>query len=189
MLRGVDVSSYNPTNDWQAVKEYGIQRVYCKATEGVTYVDPTYSAHMNGAKNIGLEVGAYHFWRPNDNAQLQAEWFLQNAGWNYTWQVPVLDFEVIAPHQPIYETLQALNTWLEVVGAKVGKPIRIYTNPATWGIVGNPTIYQQHELWIADYGVDTPHSIGWNDWTGWQYTSTALVPGISGQVDMSYWKE
>ena len=69
---GVDVSNYQPTENWPFVRAAGVMRAYCKATEGVTFVDPTYFAHMNGARNAGLAIGAYHFWRPNDNAVSQA---------------------------------------------------------------------------------------------------------------------
>lgn len=192
---GIDVSAYQPAEDWAAIKAFGVTKAYCKATEGARWVDQTYFAHMNGARNAGIQAGAYHFWRPNDLPDAQAKWFCQQAGWNPEWMPPVLDLEVLAPGQPAADALAAINTWLEIVGAFVGGSCRIYTNVATWRALGNPTNYKQHDLWIAypvapDGAAAPPDIGGWGagGWTGWQYTFSGKVPGISGAVDLTHWR-
>lgn len=191
MLLGVDVSSYQPVVDWQAVKHAGIAKAYCKATEGTTYADPTYYGHMNGARNAWVQPGAYHFWRPNDDPALQAAWFLRNAGWNADWLTPCLDVEVIAPGIDVAQQVDAIAVWMNAIQQVTGRPCVLYTNPSTWQGLGNPTNFLQHPLWIADYGVDAPPATvgGWgSDWAGWQYTSNGEVAGIQGGVDLTKWK-
>lgn len=186
---GVDVSSYQPTENWPFVRSAGVERCYVKATEGITVTDPLYFAHMNGARNAGLRVGAYHFWRPNDNAVAQAKWFLRHAGWNPDWLPHCLDLEVLSPGQSPRDAQMAIATWLEVVSQAMGTPCLLYTNPSTWYALGNPVNFAQHPLWLADYGVQAPPTIGgWADWTGWQFTSTGTIAGIPGDVDVSHWK-
>lgn len=192
---GIDVSSYQPADNWTVIRGFGVAKAYCKATEGATWTDPTYFSHMNGARGAGIQPGAYHFWRPNDLPDVQARWFCKQAGWNPEWMRPALDLEVLAPNQTVADALAAINVWLETVSAFVGGPCRIYTNLSTWRALGNPTNYSQHDLWIA-YPVEagntaTPPAIGgWaaGGWTGWQYSFTGSVPGLSGAVDLTRWK-
>ena len=191
---GIDVSSYQPAEDWTAIKRFGVSKAYCKVTEGAGWLDQTYFAHMNGARAAGIQPGAYHFWRPNDRPDVQAQWFCRQAGWNPEWMRPALDLEVLAPGQSASDALAAINVWLETVGAFVGGPCRIYTNIATWHALGNPTAYSQHDLWIAypvESGTAQPPQIGgWaaGGWTGWQYSFQGQVPGITGAVDLTRWR-
>ena len=58
--RVVDLSHWNPANDYVAVKDAGIVGVIYKATEGVSYIDNTYVQQQHAAKAAGLKWGAYH---------------------------------------------------------------------------------------------------------------------------------
>ena len=57
-ILGVDVSSYQPRIDWTKVATAGVKIAYCKATEGISYKNPQYSAQMHGAEGAGLRIGA-----------------------------------------------------------------------------------------------------------------------------------
>ena len=52
-LPGVDVSHYNGTPDWSAVKQAGIRFVVAKATEGTTFTDPHYASNKTQAQAVG----------------------------------------------------------------------------------------------------------------------------------------
>jgi GH25 family lysozyme M1 (1,4-beta-N-acetylmuramidase) len=192
---GIDMSSYQSVDNWAAVKNFGTAKAYCKATEGATWVDPTYFSHMNGARNAGIQPGPYHFWRPNDGPDVQARWFCQHAGWNPEWMAPVLDLEVVAPGQSASDAAAAVRAWLEIVDNFTGTRCRIYTNVATWQALGNPANFTQHQLWIAyptgPGSTAVPPGIGgWGPagWTGWQYSFDGQVAGISGAVDLTHWR-
>jgi len=199
MKKGIDIAHpYQIVTDFNKVKSSGIDICFVKATEGIHYENPNYYSWINDAKNCGLEVGAYHFYRPNDDPKLQANYFLEFAGWNDSWIGLALDFEIINPNQEIQKVLDDLDSFLEKIGAAIGKPPIFYTYPALWKHLNspNPLYFHSTNLWIADYlpGVNDPANfkqlpdkIGWEKWIGWQFKSDAIVPGIIGTTDLSWW--
>src|SRR5215831_19600688 len=66
-LLGIDVSHYQGSINWGSVAGCGPKYAFCKATEGVTYVDPTYAANMNNGKAAGLQMSGYDFAHPASN--------------------------------------------------------------------------------------------------------------------------
>src|SRR3954471_21897306 len=82
LVRGIDVSKSQGTVDWTAVKAAGYAFAYVKATDGETYVDPTFEQSWTGAASAGLLRGAYHFFRAEDSPQAQAEFFWRIVGGN-----------------------------------------------------------------------------------------------------------
>ena len=57
----VDLSHWDPADDYAAVKRDGIVGVIYKATQGTAYTDDTYVNQQHAAKAAGLLWGAYHF--------------------------------------------------------------------------------------------------------------------------------
>ena len=102
---GTDVSHWQASINWPGVKDTGVTFAWAKATEGTYYTDPTFSANEDGAKGVGIYIGAYHFARPSANpnitgpnsADSEAAYFWSVAG-NYiqnggSYLVPMLDWE------------------------------------------------------------------------------------------------
>jgi uncharacterized protein YjdB/GH25 family lysozyme M1 (1,4-beta-N-acetylmuramidase) len=91
-MKGIDVYSGTNITDWNAVKNAGVQAVYIKLTDGLTYNNPQALAQYNGAKSVGLKVGAYHFAERND-VDSEYNHFITQAS-KYQWDLkPVLDYE------------------------------------------------------------------------------------------------
>src|SRR5215467_11427572 len=68
----VDLSHWDPADDYDAVLAAGIYGVIYKATEGQSYNDPTYVNQQHAAKKVGLKWGAYHFADASDvDGQIQ----------------------------------------------------------------------------------------------------------------------
>ena len=66
MLDGIDVSKYNGSIDWNAVKadgiDFAIVRVgYRGYDAGLINLDPYFHQHMQGAIDAGINVGAYFY--------------------------------------------------------------------------------------------------------------------------------
>lgn len=57
----VDLSYWNADVNFKLVKEDGILGVIHKATQGLKYVDPTYTERRKAAEEEGLLWGSYHF--------------------------------------------------------------------------------------------------------------------------------
>ena len=53
-ISGIDVSYWDSGIDWPKVRATGQRFVIAKATEGITYKDPTFDDNWIGAKSAGL---------------------------------------------------------------------------------------------------------------------------------------
>src|SRR5215213_4444512 len=65
VVKGIDVSNHQDRIDWSRGRADGIAFAYVKASEGTTFADPKYAAHVTGAKAARIRTGAYHFARPD----------------------------------------------------------------------------------------------------------------------------
>lgn len=178
-LTGPDVSSYQHHVDWHAVAGAGHAFAWCKATEGVSYVDPTFSANWAGIAAAGLVRGVYHFARPDKNdPAAEAAHFLSVCQPGRT-DLVALDIEVAGSHGAANEAAWA-QTWLDTVAAHTGAHEELYTYAAMYHAVAD--VRPGVSRWIAAYGGGRPapatHSF-------WQFTDKATVPGIAGACDLS----
>ncbi|MGN6331645.1 MAG: cell wall-binding repeat-containing protein [Motilibacteraceae bacterium] len=196
---GPDVSSYqHPKStaypngapiDWAAVKAAGNAFAFVKATEGSTYTNPYFVDDWASVGAQGMYRGAYHFANPAKDAATQAQYFAAAVGplTGPKDLPPVLDLEDNGGLSPA-ALLSWVKAYLGAVQQLTGRVPVIYTYPTFWANqMGGTTDLAQYPLWIANYGVTSPQSLGgWGQaYTFWQYTSSATVPGISGRVDMS----
>ena len=60
-ILGLDVSKWNGTIDWEAVKKAGIQFVIIRAGYGTGYVDPYFKCNIEAAIENNLLIGVYWF--------------------------------------------------------------------------------------------------------------------------------
>jgi GH25 family lysozyme M1 (1,4-beta-N-acetylmuramidase) len=195
---GIDVSKYQGTIDWAQVAASGQRFVIAKATEGLSYVDPTYSTNRAGATAAGLVFGAYHFARPDlhpNDPTGEADHFVDTAQLGPGNIVPVLDLERSGTLTQTQLTAWVL-AWLGEVLARTGVHAMVYTSPNGWANrTGNTTAIADAGytlLWIANWFVSEP-TVPANDWQGngwafWQYSDCGAVPGISGCVDLDWYK-
>jgi GH25 family lysozyme M1 (1,4-beta-N-acetylmuramidase) len=193
VINGMDVSNHQERIDWTRAAASGITFAFLKATEGVGYVDPKFTAFAAGAQAAGIPYGAYHFARPDTNsgktaktaigdARAEADAFLAVAFPRQGQLLPVLDLEIGGlPPKILVQWAQA---WLDRVAGRAGVTPILYTYPAFWSQMGNSTKFGSYKLWIASYGVPSPQlPAGWKSYTIWQYTSSGTVPGVAGRVD------
>lgn len=67
-LKGIDVSNWQGTIDFNAVKNSGIQIIYTKVSEGVDYIDPFFKTNYTQSKANNLKIGFYHFFTPTPSS-------------------------------------------------------------------------------------------------------------------------
>lgn len=182
-VRGIDVSHYQGTVDWQQVAGAGVAFAFVKATQGITTVDPMFTQNWNGVRAAGLLRGAYHFYQPGDDPVQQAEHFLTVVSLSQGDLPPVLDIETSGSSTPA-EIVQGIETWLETVQQGTGRTPVVYTDNSFWKTLGT-SAFGAYPLWIAEYGVQTPVlPPGWSRWAFWQYSESGTLAGVSGQVDL-----
>jgi len=180
---GIDLSGYQPTVDWTKVAASGIAFAFIKATEGTTLIDHAFADHWARAKQANLLRGAYHFFRPKQDAAAQARFFLARLS-DPGELPPVLDVEVVNG-VPLAQIAASVGAWLDIVTASVGRPI-VYTSPSFWNALPDvSTIASKADLWVANWGARSPAAVhGWSKWTFWQFTNKATISGIPGTADM-----
>ncbi len=202
---GIDVSQYQATPNWAAVKAATIggaplSLAYIRSSYGPSAQDPEFARNWAGSGGVQLVHGAYHFALPSGSsastlaasAQEQAAYFLnvvdRQGGITGADVPPVLDLEVTGA--PGGATLHGAQLaawaahWLADVNAAAGSAAGsalLYTYLSFWQtyLAPNASVLGTGvRLWIADYGGTVPVAH-----VGHQYTDQLTVPGIAGAVD------
>lgn len=76
---GVDVSRWQGVMNWAKTRQRGAYYAFIKASEHTTWVDPLFDENWQGARQAGLLVGAYHFYRPGYDPIQQANHFVNTV--------------------------------------------------------------------------------------------------------------
>lgn len=186
---GVDTSMYQHDDgaglDWRAVKRSGQSFALLKAT-GTWGVDPWFARDWAAAGRAGLIRGAYHYADPSTSADAQAAQVVGTVGStreNGNLGI-ALDLETTGGLAP-----QALAAWahafLDGVERRTGRVPLLYTYVSFWhNQLANNTTFGAYPLWLASYGRRPATLAGWSQWTFWQRSSSAHVPGIAGYSDV-----
>lgn len=183
MLTGIDVSHHQGSIDWPTVKASGHTFAFAKATEGLTFLDNQFYNNWNGIADAGLVRGAYHFLRTETDPEAQARYFLSVVG-DVKGSLVALDVETSSiGTNPTPSQIQAFTA--EFRRRTNNHPLIIYTGSGFWrGVLGNPQGANLGPLWHARYNI-TPGALygGWQNFTFWQHSSLASVPGVYGHCD------
>lgn len=197
VVHGFDWSQWQRPRDLAGVTATQAFAVF-KATEGDTFGDPAYLAHVANADAAGLIHGAYHFARPDwsdgspfGDGRQEARQFLDRLA--PTERFAVLDLE--ATVLDAARTTDYVRGWLDELEASRRFPLReqrvIYVGKffAWYHAVD---VAGRAVLWIPWYtagyspNVD-PAAIplpGWSvdlwpeGWAIWQYSSSGTVAGV-----------
>lgn len=184
MKKGIDVSHHQGTVDWHRVRGDGIEFVFLKATEGRSSKDPNFQANLNGAKNAGLAVGAYHFARPSANTFEQEALHFLAVVENSDLDFVALDYE---DEHVTGSKAEWAYSWLQIVEKKFDRLPYLYTYIPYWQAHGSKDPkFAKYPLWVAAYRPTAPTlPAPWKEWAIWQYTSNGSVSGIGGRVDLN----
>jgi lysozyme len=193
-LKGIDISHWDGTIDWNKVGNHPISFVIAKATQGQTFNDPNYSGYRTGAAGQRIAFTAFHFADPDtslNDATIQADHFVKTAALRSGNLIPALDLEWYNG-LTVGQLVQWVKDWLREVSVLMGVKPMIYTNASFWSTrMGNTTWFATHgykSLWIASWTTTHPPIVPANNWGGhgwtfWQWTDCGSVAGISGCVD------
>jgi GH25 family lysozyme M1 (1,4-beta-N-acetylmuramidase) len=191
---GIDVSYHQGAIDWTQVAASGKRFAFIRASAGTLTSDSAYQANRAGALAANLTVGSYHFANPDtapNDALNEANWFLANATIASGDLVPVLDFETANGLDATFLATWA-QTWLDRVQGVTGVRPLIYTNSGFWsGSMSNTDSFARsgYGLWIASWTTASQPTVPAESWAGqgwtfWQHSSSGIVPGVAGAVDL-----
>ena len=189
---GIDVSHWQGAIDWPMVRAAGKKFVIAKATEGIGHKDDRYERNKTGARAQGLKFGAYHFAQPVNDPIREADWFVNNSGYERGMLIPTLDLERTGGRS-VTGLTNWTKAWLGRVYERLGVRPMIYASPSFWRTNLNNTRWFADNgyaiLWVAHWDTSSPsvpaENWGGRSWTFWQYTDSGRVPGISGGVDLN----
>lgn len=186
-IHGIDVSWYQGSIDWKAVKEMQVKNVkigfaFIKSTEGVGLIDKQFKRNWKKAGEAGLARGAYHFFLANKSGKMQALNFIKNVKLNAGDLPPVLDVEELYGSKP--EAMRKeVQDWLTAIEAYYNvKPV-IYTNVSFYAsFMGSQ--FKSYPLWAAHYHEPNKPRIA-RPWLFWQHSENGRVNGIVTRVDFN----
>jgi lysozyme len=187
VVKGIDVSHRQNDVDWARVAAAGVQFCYIKATEGEGLTDVRFRENFDGAKAAGLVRGAYHFFRPDKDAEAQAQSFLHVVPTLSPGDLPpMLDVEVGAAKDAT-SILDGVQTWVEAVENVLGRQPILYTYPSFWTqALRGSARFSGYLLWVAHYTSKLAPTLprGFGDYVLWQFSEQGQVDGIAGNVDL-----
>lgn len=186
-IHGIDISHHQGDIDWHKVKNATVNGetisfIFIKATEGKNHLDKNFNDNFYQARDNGFLRGAYHYFKPNVSAAVQAKYFLKQVHLEEGDLPPVLDIEEKG-NLSVENLRKASLTWLRVVEKEYGVPPIIYTNYKFKKDYLNTKEFDRYPYWIAHYYV---HSLTYSGkWRFWQHTDCGHIDGIKGNVDLN----
>lgn len=186
----MDVSYHQGTIDWAAVKASGkVDGVMIRAMgnrSGKPYIDPQFERNYSECARLGIPVGVYWYSTAATRAAADAELsMLKSVLTGKTLQMPVaLDLEATSLKGLSKAALTGLAAYTLAQVESWGVYAMLYTYLSFAQKHLNMSALEAYDVWLAAYRSTKPAP----DWPFgmWQYTSTARVPGISVNVDLSH---
>lgn len=192
MIKGIDVSKYQGTIDWEKVKpqiDFAILR--CGFGDDIpSQDDGQFERNYAECTRLKIPFAVYFFTYAVNSAKLKSEIAHIKrllAGKSITAPV-YIDVENTAglnwrsvSNDELLKIMREFNSELNALGYKMG----IYSSrSAFWNEKMTDPWYDGISKWVAEYGDRV------NDFTRkydiWQYTSSGTLDGIKGNVDMNY---
>lgn len=188
-IRGIDVSKYNGTINWQKVATDNVDFAFIRSTCGYQpngvyqlNIDPLFLENAAQAHANGIKVGAYHvgWFLSRDIMLSEADTFIEMLEQvDITYPV-ILDLEY-NPGRLSRDELSSLAKEFCDIVASEGYTVFIYSYSNFFKEYLDLEKLGDYKLWVANYGEtpkNIPHSI-------WQHTSFGSVKGIKGNVDIN----
>lgn len=189
---GIDVSKWNGSIDWNAVKNSGITYViircgYRGSSTGALIEDPKFKSNIQGAKAAGLKVGVYFFSQAVNEVEAVEEASMAiNLVSGYGLNFPIfLDVESSGGRGDRIDVAtrtavcKAFCSTVQNSGYAAG----IYANKTWFTSYINTGSLTSYKIWLAQYAAAPTYTATRYDM--WQYSSKGTVGGISGSVDMN----
>lgn len=193
--KGIDVSKYNGTIDWEQVAADGVEFAFIRVgirgygAEGRLVEDEGFEGNVESALTAGLKVGVYFFSQATtvEEAIEEAE-FVKGIIAPYRIECPVVfDVEKINDSEArmnkisVEERTQMAITFCEEMEKAGYKPM-IYYNMEMATMMLDLEQLEDYDKWFAYYNQDIYFPY---DFKIWQYTDKGSVAGVEGDVDLN----
>lgn len=191
--QGIDVSIHQGDIDWTKVAGAGIDFAFIRTAyrgygTGDLYADENFDKNMQGATQNGIDAGIYVFSQAItvEEAAEEADYAIQSAR-KYKMDLPIVfDMEgTIDGDQGRVMGISAESrsqmavTFMNRVKA-AGYDTMYYGSSRLLEQLFDIQYLQEYPLWIAEYDASYPNYPYQFEY--WQYSSTASLPGITGNT-------
>jgi lysozyme len=184
-LKVIDIYGSTKVINWKLVKS-SVNGIYIKATEGVNYINPKFSAHATSSIYSQIPTGFYHYFWPHGDTEFsrqQADYFY-NAIKKFKYRLyPVLDIEEangLSSDLICADVIAFADEFKKLSGHN----LMIYTNPDYANTYLLDNRLSSYPLWVANYKVSAPVITSvWSTYYMWQRSDEVFIPGISTKVD------
>ena len=195
IYRGIDVSSYQGSINWDAVEKDGIDfamiRILTGRDASAMNYDSRFEANYSGARAAGLDVGVYRYSYATSRtlARKEAKAVIRALEGRKLDYPIVMDFESSVILQGTStnarraEIILAFKEEVENAGYKFA----LYANKNWLDNYIDTGMLGDTHIWLARWrSLESGHGYtGRGTVTMWQYTDKGSVRGISGNVDMN----
>lgn len=187
-IRGIDVSAWQGTIDWETVANYGMDFAILRITEAGNVIDSCFEKNYSGCQKHNIPTGAYKYSYAMTVAEIQSEARKVVEVLNgRKLQYPVwLDLEWNNQRSLGAEQIHKMAEAFEKIITAAGYKFGIYCN-IDWYLDVICSHLKKYDFWIACYPASDNGTLQKRlrpDFgVGWQYSSKAKIPGISGTVD------
>ena len=189
-IKGIDVSEFQGTIDWDKVKADGIKFAILKLGNiydaQSNYKDSKFDTNYKNAKAKGIKVGAYiyNYCNTVDTLKKGLEWAIGKLAGKKLDLPLYLDMEDKDIQGETKETLtNQCNKFAKYVKSK-GYNAGVYANVNWLKNELNPSDFDKDiSVWVAQYYKECQYT---GKYDIWQYASDGSVSGISGNCDMNY---
>lgn len=192
----MDVSRHQGTIDWAKVKASGkVDGVMLRAMgnsaedkPSAPYTDPQFARNYAECKRLGIPCGVYGYFKATTHAEADKELaYFKKLLTGRSFKLPVaVDIEDKVQQALGKSALTGLTAYILKAVESWGVYALLYTGlwfGSTFLYMGGAAL-KPYDVWLAAYRTKKP-TPGW-PFGMWQYTSTARVPGVATNVDMSH---
>jgi lysozyme len=188
---GVDVSHFNGTVDFAALRGRGVEFAYIRASQGATGVDGSLKAYTDSANQVGIKVGLYHV-LTEAPADLQLKNFatlLASTQWDLPPAIDIVD----APGRDEGRDSGDFSIRVELLSRSIEdrfgtKPV-LYTSQAFADAHLSQSM-SAYPLWLVQYSrAREPRiPVGWSSYLFWQVADGVTDDAVLGSYDINVFK-
>ena len=187
-IKGIDVSRWNGVIDWPTVANYGMGFAILRITEKGNVIDSTFEVNYKGctANNIPVGVYKYSYAANVSEIQYEARKVIEALNGRKLDYPVFLDIEDECQENLSKSLMmQMIDAFREII-IKAGYKFGIYCG-YSWYQYQLPDGAKKYDCWLAAYPLQDDGTMQIRlkpaAGIGWQYSSKATIPGISGKVD------
>lgn len=192
--KGIDVSQWQGTIDWEKVKAAGIEFAMIRAGYGRNNIDPQFKRNISECNRLGIPCGIYWFSYAYTEAMAirEAEYALA-AVEPYKLEYPIaFDYEGAsvdyAKKNGVVPDKAHVTALANAFCGRIEQAkyyAMVYTNPAYLSQYYDSYVPKSYDIWLAQWPANPDPAAKPAQAGGiWQYTNSGTVAGISGRVDM-----